>query len=46
MQNTAREVRMNSEVMFSRGPFYTDMLVLDNQLEVIYNSSVRTQNVV
>ena len=43
MQDTAGEVRTNS---FSNGPLQTDVQVLDHQLELIYNSSVRTQYVV
>ena len=45
MQDTAGEIRTNSLVTFSNDPFQTDKKVLDGQLELIYNSSVRTQDV-
>ena len=32
--------------MFSYGPLHTDIQVLDNQFELVYNSSVRAQDVV
>ena len=32
--------------MFYRGPLHTDVQVLDDQLEPIYNSSVWTQDVI
>ena len=44
MQDTAGGARTNAWDMFFYGPFYTDMQLLDNQLELIYNSSVRTQD--
>ena len=44
--DTAGEVRMNSWVMFSYGPLHIDMQELDDQLELINNISVRTQDVV
>ena len=37
---------MNSLATFSYGPLDTDKQLLDNQLELIYNNSVRTQDVV
>ena len=43
MQDTAREVRMNSQATFS---LHMDVKVLDNQLEPMYNSSIRTKDVV
>ena len=43
---TAGEVRTNSWVTFFYGPLYMDEPVLDNQQELIYISSVRTQDVV
>ena len=46
MRNTAGEVRTNSWVTFSYGPLHMDEQVLDNKLELINNSSVRTQDVV
>ena len=42
MWETTREVRINSYVY---GPLYTEGQVLDDQLEPIYNSSVRTLDV-
>ena len=30
--------------MFSYGPFHTDMQMLDDQREIIYNSSVQAQD--
>ena len=44
MQDTAGEVRMNSLSTFSYKLLHTDVQVLDNQLEPIYNSSVWTQD--
>ena len=41
MWNTVGEVRTNSY-----GRLYTDVQVLDDQLELIYNSFERTQDVV
>ena len=46
MQNIAGDLRANSLAMSSKGPLHTDVQVLDDQLELIYNSSVRTQDVV
>ena len=37
---------MNSQAIFSYGSIHTDMQVLDDQLELIYNSSVWTQDTV
>ena len=44
MRNTADEVSLSSLAAFSYGPLHTDEKVLDDQLEPIYNSSVRTQD--
>ena len=46
MQDIAGEVRTNSLATFSSEPLHTDLQVLDDQLEPIYKSSVRTQDVV
>ena len=46
MCDTAGEVNTNSKVTFSYGPLHTDEQVLDDQIELIYNNSVRTQDVV
>ena len=46
MRDITGEVKMNSEPTFSYGPLYTNVQVLDDQLELIYNSSVHTQDVV
>ena len=46
MWYTAEKVRMNSKATFCYGPLHPDMQVLDNQLELIYNSSVQTQDVI
>ena len=46
MQNIVGESRMNSLATFSNGPLYTDMQVLADQQELIYTSSVRSQDVV
>ena len=46
MQNTAEEVRMNSSATFSYGPLHTDVQGLDGKLEIIYHSSLWTQDVV
>ena len=32
--------------MFSYGPLHTDMQALDNQQELIFNTTLRTQGVV
>ena len=45
IQYTAGGARKNSKATFSNGPLHTDAQVKDNQLELIYNSSVRTQDV-
>ena len=37
---------MNYELMFSYGLHYTDVQVLNDRLEIIYNTSERTQGVV
>ena len=42
MQYTAGEVRRIYKWLFSRGPLHTDEQVLDDQLELIYNTAVRT----
>ena len=39
MQDTAGEVRMNSEATFSNGPLHKNEPKLDDQLESINNSS-------
>ena len=46
MWNIAGEVRTISQATFFKWTFRTDVQVLDNQLELIYNCSVRTQHVV
>ena len=46
MQDIAGEVRTNSLVMFSFGQLNVDMQVLANQLELIYNSSLQTEDIV
>ena len=46
MQDTAGEVRTNSSVTFFCGPLLTDEQMLHVWLELIYNRSVRTQDVV
>ena len=46
MQDTAGEVRTNSAPTFSYGLFHTEEQVLDDQLDLIYNSCVQTQEVV
>ena len=46
MRVTAREVRTNSQGTFSCRPFHTEKHVLDNQLELIYNTSVRIYDVI
>ena len=45
MQDTAEEIRTNS-LAFNYGPLHTDIQVFDDQLELIYNSSVWTQDAV
>ena len=40
MQDSAREARMNSKVMFFNGPLHMDMPVLTDQQELIDISSV------
>ena len=45
LQDTTREVRRNSWVMFSSGPLHMDEQVLNDQLELIHSSSVQTQDV-
>ena len=46
MKDTDGEVRTNSIVTFSNGPFHTDVQVLADLQEHIDNSSVRPQDVV
>ena len=46
MRDTAGDVRTNTYVAFSYEPLHTDLKVLDDQLELIYKSSVQTQDVV
>ena len=46
MQNTIVEVRTNSKVTFSYGHLRTDVLMLNDHLEPIYNSSARIQGIV
>ena len=46
MGDTAGEVKMNSYAKFSDRPLHTDMQVLDDQQELIYDSSVQTQDIV
>ena len=46
MREIVGEIRTNSEATFSHGALHTKEQVLDSQLELIYNSSVQTQNVV
>ena len=45
MQGTAGGARTNSLATFSYGHLHTDEKVLDNQLDIIFNCSVRTQDV-
>ena len=40
MQDTAGEVRAISQAIFSNEPLHTDVQVLNDQLELIYSSSV------
>ena len=42
MRETTGEVRTKPWATLSQGPFHTDVQVLDDKLELIYNSSVRT----
>ena len=46
MRDTAGDLRTKSRTIFTDGPLHTDEQVLDDQLELIYNSFVRTQDVV
>ena len=46
MWDTAENVRTNSGATFSNGRLHMDLQVLDDQLELTYNSPVRTKNVV
>ena len=46
MQDTAGEIRTNAWATFSDEPLHTDVQVLADQLELIYDSSVRRQDVV
>ena len=45
LPDNAGEIRTNSQTMYICGPLHTNEKVLDNQLEHIYNSSVRIQDV-
>ena len=40
MQDTAEEARMKSSVIFYYGPLHMNVLVLDDEEEYTYNSSV------
>ena len=40
--DTAGEIRTNSKAMYSYGPLHMDVHVLNDNLELFYNSSVRT----
>ena len=44
MRYTAGEVRTNSQTMFPNGPIHTDKQELGDQLELIFNSSIRIQD--
>ena len=46
MQDTAREIRTYLSATFSFGPLHTEEKVLDDQLEIIYKSSLRIQYIV
>ena len=46
MQDTVKEVRTNSLALFSYGAIPTDVQVLNDQVELMKNRSVRTQDVV
>ena len=46
MWNTAGETRTNSSGIFFCGPQHMDVLALADQQEIIYISSVRTQDIV
>ena len=46
MRDTSGEVKTNSYTTFSCEPLHTNVQVFDDQLELIYNSSVRTLGVV
>ena len=46
MRGTAGEVRTNSLATLSYGPLHMDNQMLGGKQELIYNSSVRTQDVV
>ena len=46
MRDTTEVRRKNSLVTFSYGSLHTDVQVLDNKLEIIQKSSVRSQDVV
>ena len=45
MRDTAEEIRTSSKEIFSYGPLHTNMQMMDDHLELINNSSVRTQDV-
>ena len=44
IRDTAEEVRTSLKEIISYGPLHTDVQVLGDQLELIYNSSVQTQD--
>ena len=46
MRDTTGEVERNSKATISYGLLHTDVQVLDDQHELIYNSSIRTQDIV
>ena len=46
MRDIVGEVITNSQATFPYGPHHTDMQMLNDQLEPIYNSSVQTHDVV
>ena len=45
MRDTAGKVRRTHKQRSPLDPLHTDVQVLDDQQELIYNSSVRTQDV-
>ena len=45
MRDTARGAKTNSQVTFSHRHLHTDVQVSHDQLELIFNSSVLTQDV-
>ena len=46
MWDTAEEVKVKLLATFFSGFLHSDVQVLDDQLELIHNSSVRTQGVI